>query len=182
MSSSRRREVVRRDVGDQRHQDAAPALVGGEDDRQRCFVLTADAAEEIELPRQADADHAALARVVVVVAEPVILRRAGGDPYSVAGGGVHLRIQERPGDAGARPRLLDAGGRDADVEVVRHRLPHEVLQRDVVEHFPPGQVGERLRLLRLLDEAVGLRRLHLRPLVVRADRRAAGRQRRHTRR
>ncbi len=65
-------EIVRRDVADERHEHAAPALLARQHQRQRRFVLPPEPAEQIDLPRQLESVGAALMRRVVV-----LVRRVG---------------------------------------------------------------------------------------------------------
>ncbi len=65
-------------------------------------------------------------------------------------------------------RLLDVGGRDLDVEIVRERLGNQVVEHGVAELLPPLGVGGVGGVLRL--EAEGAGRVDGRPRVIRAER------------
>ena len=116
-------EVVGRDVADQRDEHAAAALLAGEHERQRRFVLTPQAAEQIELPGQLEAVGAALVRRVFARSIPSCCGRFDACRSAVVGDAVDLRIEKRLRDAGAGARLLDARDRDAQIEVVGDAPP-----------------------------------------------------------
>ena len=167
-------EVVRGDISDEGDDHAPPAEVARQHERQRRFVLAPDAAEQIELPGELEAEHAVRARVVVVV----LTLRCGG--ARLADGrlrdAVDLRVEKRLDDAGPRARLLDACRGRPQIEVVGEGFANQRLQRRVVEDLEPRDVGERLRF-RAVDESVLRRRRQWRPRVVGAHR-AAGPERR----
>jgi hypothetical protein len=169
-----KQEVIARDVANERHEHAAARLFAGQCQRDGRFVLPADAAKDIELPRQLEPVHPRLMRRVVLAGLIVGIGRLAD---AVARGGSHLGVQIGLRDASAGSRLLDAGDGGPQIEVVLNRLTNERLQRRIVEDLEPLRVGHRLRLL-AVDEAVFLGRRQLGPGVIRAER-APDEQQRH---
>src|SRR5208282_1901630 len=91
----------------------------------------------------------------------------------VIDGGKKLRV-ELQGDLA---RLLHARHRDAQVVIVLKRRTDEVSERLVFEDLPPGQVGDGGLLRDPFGPSEIRRRVHHRPLVIRAKR-AGGQEQR----
>ena len=132
-------EVGGRDVRDEGEQDPAAGLLGGQVAGERRLVQAADAAPQVDLPGEAEVD-------VVEVHRGRDGRREAGLPAACpASVGLDLREELGAGDAGIRPRLLDAPGGEAHVVAVPQRLVDQGLQVVLLEDLPPGPVGERPR-------------------------------------
>src|SRR5262249_42718227 len=135
----------------------------------RRLVQTADAAPDVELPREVDVD---LVEVHGRGAE-------GRDEHRVAPAGplpavVDLGEELRARDPGPRRRLLDPRRRDLGIVTLGEGLVDELDEDGIVEDLPPRLVGERRgRRRRTLDVAIDVRNRDRRLLVVWTDR-AAG--------
>ena len=130
-------EVVRGDVANQRHQHAAPALVGREHHREGRFLLAPDSAEQIEFPRQLEPVDPALMRRVVV------LRRGRGLPHSVVDDAIDLGIQERLGDPRTGACLFDARHGDRRSRLLAMASRMSACSTGSSNTWNHGRIGQR---------------------------------------
>jgi hypothetical protein len=125
---------------DQRQDHAAPRLVGGQQVGQRRLGLAPNAAPEVDLPARRERRLVGRARVRVVAQQRG--KRRFERALALAGGRIaELRKQWRARLCEQRRRLLDVGGGDRDVAVVRQSLDDQLIEHRVPELLPPPRVG-----------------------------------------
>jgi len=132
-----KRHVALGDLGHQGDEHRPAPIVGGDVLRDCSLVGPADAPPQVDLPGdlRVDLEDGPGLRVFG--------RNAQASP-SVGGGGVGGQRRQKLGfrQPGSRGSLLHAGDRRPDIAAVLHRLAEQLHQDRVLEHRPPGEVGQ----------------------------------------
>ena len=146
------REVVGGDIGHHQQAHAAHAVLRGQRVGGRCGRARAQAAAQVDLPRDVEAGAA------VAGVRHQLLHRVAVAAAAVAGRADRADAGRQEGTAHrhAGSRRAQALGGDLDVAVLLRREVHQVGQDRVAEAFPPGGLG-----LHLGGRARGERRRHV---------------------
>ena len=168
------RQVGLAEVGDQGRHDRIARVLGGEQVGQSRFGVALEPAPEVDFPGSAESDLRQEA--VVGGAGRQVVRSPVADVGS-AEGAADRRVGQRAGHRDLGPGLQDALRGHAQVVVLLQRGADQGLQFRIRKHAPPVQRAEGLGAggrRRDIRAAIDRRQPGVGPLIVRAERRAAG--------